>query len=118
MTGTRILSLLLLLSAALCAADPAGKWEMVWATPGGERRGSMTVTIVDGENVKAELNGGREPIPGKFRDGELTLSGKLYSAEAGSDGLFKLQGKLNGDELKGTASWDEHQMTFTATRAK
>lgn len=118
MTGQRMAALFLLLAAALGAADPGGKWDIVWNTPGGERRSTMTITM-DGENVKAELAGGREPIPGKFKDGELILSGKLYSAEAGSDGVFKMQGKLEGEgTLKGSASWDEHQMTFVATRAK
>lgn len=114
---TKLIALGLLLSAGLYAAEIAGKWDMVWSTPGGERKSVLTVTV-EGETVRAELSGSKEPIPGTFKDGELKLNGKLFSAEAGMDGEFKLSGKLEGEQLKGSASWEEHQMTFTATKVK
>lgn len=113
----KTLAMLLLLVCGLDAAEIAGKWDVVWQTPGGERRSVMTVTT-EGDSVKAMLEGGKEPIPGTFKDGELKLNGKLFSSEAGFDGAFKLSGKLDGDALKGSASWEEHQMSFSATRAK
>ena len=101
----------------LSAADVTGKWDITWQTPGGERKGVMTVTA-EGDAVKAEVEGAKQPIPGTFKDGELKLDGKLFSAEAGYEGAFKLTGKLEGEAMKGSASWETYQMTFVATRLK
>jgi len=106
-----------LLASILCAADLSGKWDFVWQTPGGERRNPMVFTV-DGENVTADIPGNTTKITGTLRENKLTLSGTLYSPEAGQEGKFKLEATLEGEQLKGSASWEEHHMTFTATKAK
>lgn len=99
------------------AADLAGKWNVVWDTPGGERRSTLTFRV-DGDKVEADMQGARKPIAGTVRDGKVELQGAVYSQEAGGQGPFKLSGRLDGSHLKGSASWSEHSMTFTATRAE
>jgi hypothetical protein len=99
------------------ASEINGTWNFVWQTPGGERRSAMTMETA-GDNVTARLGPeAKGNITGTFKDGRLTLSGPMYSAEAGQEGAFKLDGSLTSGELKGTASWNEHTITFTAKRA-
>ena len=111
--------ILFFLLAAVClpAADLSGKWNFVWQTEGGERLSTLTVTM-DKDKVTAQFPEAKTPIHGTFAENRLNLTGKLYSSEAGQEGDFRLKGVLEGDQLKGTASWDEHEMTFTAKRAQ
>lgn len=111
------LVLLLIVAGALLGADLSGKWNFVWQTPGGERRSTLTLTEESGK-VKAQFPEGKTPVDGTFSDNKLNLAGRLYSSEAGTEGAFRLTGTLEGDQLKGTASWEEHEMTFTARRAE
>jgi hypothetical protein len=113
----KLLVLLLMVAGALPGADLSGKWNFIWQTPGGERRSTLTLTQESGK-VKAQFPEGKTPVEGAFSDNKLNLAGNLYSSEAGADGAFRLAGTLEGDQLKGTASWNEHEMTFTARRAE
>lgn len=113
----KLILFFLLVTACLPAADLSGKWNFVWQTEGGERRTTLTVTI-DNDKVTAQFPEGKTPINGTFAENKLNLAGKLYSSEAGQEGEFRLNGVLDGDQLKGTAAWDEHEMTFTAKRAQ
>jgi hypothetical protein len=112
----KVLILMILVSAGLVAGDLNGKWSFVWQTPGGERRSVLTFTAQD-DKVEAQFPEGK-PVQGTFKDNKLTLDGRLYSSEAGHDGVLRLSGTLTGERLQGTASWDEHQMTFTAQRTE
>jgi hypothetical protein len=111
------LAALLLLAALAGAADLAGKWNFVWSTPGGERRSSPTFRV-SGENVELDMPGAKAPIKGTLKGDNVEVRGTVYSPEAGSDGEFKLSGKLEAGKLSGSASWGEHPVTFTATRAE
>ena len=108
--------LIVVAAAGLLGADLNGRWNFVWQTPGGERRSTLTFTQ-NAEKVEARFPDGKEPIPGTFRDGKLSLSGRLYSSEAGEAADFHLKGTLADGELKGTGGWGEHQLTFTARKA-
>lgn len=113
---TRLLAMLLMFAAA---ADITGKWNFVWQTPGGERRSTLTFNP-DGNapnKIKVEFPGAKEPMQGTLDGDKLTVTGDLYSAEAGSSAAFRLNGTVSGQRIKGTASWAEHEMTFEAAKA-
>lgn len=116
MNRMRILLLSWMAAITLFGAELAGKWNFVWQTEGGERRTTLNFKVA-GEDVTVEFPGAKAPLRGAWKDGKLTITGKLYSAEAGEDGDFRLEGRVTGDAVKGTASWQDHQMTFTATKA-
>lgn len=105
---------ILLIAALLCVELP-GKWAMKYETPGGTRDGYIDFTV-EGEKVTAKIPEGT--LKGTFKNGELDVSGETFSAEAGYKAVMKLKGKLEGDELKGNASWDTYQMTFTGKKAE
>src|SRR4051794_25624794 len=110
------LFLLVVTAAGLLGADLNGKWAFVWQTPGGERRSTLTFKQ-DAEKVEARFPDAKEPITGTFRDGKLSLAGRVYSPEAADAADFRMDGTLSDDELKGTGAWGEHQLTFTARKA-
>jgi hypothetical protein len=101
----------------LWGAGVDGKWNFVWSTPGGERRSVLTFTVT-GTAVKADFPGAKAPLAGKVEGSKVTLSGKLFSPEAGEEGDFRLSGTVDVDSMSGEASWNEHQMTFKASRAE
>jgi hypothetical protein len=109
--------LLILLSASvLFGADLNGNWNFTWQTPGGERRSTLAFTQ-NAEKVEARFPEAKEPVTGTFKDGRLSLAGRVYSSEAGDAASFQLNGTLSDGELKGTGMWGEHQLTFTARKA-
>ena len=112
----KYLLLILFASAGLFGADLTGKWNFVWQTPGGERQSTLTFSQ-KGEKVEARFPDAKEPISGTLKDAKLSLAGRVYSAEAGAEADFHLDGTLADQELKGTSAWGEHQMTFTAHKA-
>jgi hypothetical protein len=107
---------LLLIAGGLFAADLNGKWNFVWQTPGGERRSTLIFTV-ENDKVKVQFPEGKSPLEGTFRDNKLTLAGAVYSSEAGEEAAFRMSGTLAGEQLQGTATWKDHEMTFTARRA-
>jgi hypothetical protein len=113
----KILITVLVTFAALFGADSlSGKWDFVWETPGGERRSTL-VFEQTGDDLSVTFPESPKKITGSIKDGEVKLSGKLYSPEAGQEGDFRLEGKLADGKLAGRASWNEHGMTFKAARA-
>jgi hypothetical protein len=109
--------LLLLVAGAvgLLGADLNGKWNFVWQTPGGERRSTLTMKQ-NAENVEAHFPEAKEPITGTFKDGKLSLAGRVFSSEAGETAEFYMEGTVSDGELKGTGGWGEHELTFTARK--
>jgi hypothetical protein len=107
-----------LLLMAASAADIAGKWNFVWQTEGGERRSTLTFTLDKDNSLKVDFPGAREPMQGVVDGDELKITGSLYSAEVGATGAFRLTGTVNGKQIKGSASWNEHPVTFQATKAE
>lgn len=106
---------LLLLAQAAMAADLNGKWDFMFNTPVGERQFEITITDKDG-NLTATM--GETEFKGAFRDGKLELAGEHYADEAGYKAEFKIAGQIEGDQLKGDATWDTYDLTFIATRVK
>lgn len=116
MLGLKSLLLIAAAAATLLGADLNGKWNFVWQTPGGERRSTLTFKQ-DAAKVEAHFPDVKDPVTGTFKDGRLTLSGRLFSPEAGETNDFHMDATLAGDELKGTGGWGEHQLSFTARKA-
>jgi hypothetical protein len=67
--------------------------------------------------VEARFPDGKERLTGTFKDGKLSLSGHVYSSEAGEAADFRLDGTVSDGEMKGTGEWGGHQLTFTARKA-
>ena len=109
--------LMLIAALGLFGAELSGKWNFIWQTPGGERRATLTFTQT-AEKVEARFPEGKEPITGTFKDGKLSLAGRVYSPEAGEAADFHLEGTLSDGELKGTGGWAEHELTFSARKAE
>jgi len=105
----------LFLSIAAFGADIAGKWDFVWETPGGERRSTLTLTV-EKAIVWVAFPESKAPMKGTIDGSKIKVEGKLYSAEAGSEGVFRMDGTIDGASMKGTASWEEHAMSFRAKR--
>jgi hypothetical protein len=103
-------------AAGLFGADLNGRWNFIWQTPGGERRSTLSFKQ-NADKVEARFPDVNEPITGTFRDGKLSISGRVFSSEAGEAADFHMDGSLSGGELKGTGGWGEHQLTFTARKA-
>lgn len=104
-------------AVAMLGADITGKWNFVWQTEGGERQTVLTIKQ-NADWVEAFFADAKEPITGTLKDGKLALSGKVFSSEAGTSAEFRLDGVLSGSDLKGTGSWGEHEVVFTARKAE
>lgn len=118
--GTMLHSLFFMLFAvlsatALGAADISGEWDLVWNTEGGVRR---TVWNISQSGEKVTVKTGGAVLEGVFKDNRITVAGEFYAAEAGYSAPLKIEGSLEGDELKGKGSWDQYAMTFTAARSQ
>jgi hypothetical protein len=111
----RRMLLLSLLCGLAVASGIAGKWDFAFATPVGERKSLLDMTI-EGTQVTAKM--GETVLTGAYQDGKLELKGKVYSAEGGYTAELKINGKVDGDQISGTAVWDTYEMTFTAKRAE
>jgi hypothetical protein len=104
-------------AARLLGADLNGRWNFVWQTPGGERQTTLRLQQ-KAEHVEAFFPEAKEPITGTFKDGRLSLSGRVFSSEAGEAADFHLDGTWSDGELKGTGGWGEHPLTFTARKVE
>lgn len=119
MRPNRRLTLLSLLAAVctvtLHAADISGKWLFTWDTEGGIRNTEWTIAQ-NGESLTIQSEG--QKFAGTLKDGQFQVEGQLYAAEAGYTAMLKVEGRLEGDVLKGRGTWDQYAMTFTAKRAE
>ena len=107
--------LLFFLAMAAFGADLVGKWDFVWQTPGGERRSTLTFAMEKGA-LQVSFPDSKAPMAAEVDGERVKVRGKLFSPEAGAEGAFVLDGTLDGERMKGSASWEEHAMTFVAKR--
>jgi len=105
----------LLLAQAPPASGIAGKWDFVFQTPVGERKTTLDMTV-EGTQVTAKI--GEVVLKGAYQDGKLELKGNVYSSEGGYTAELRITGKVESDQITGTAVWDTYQMTFSAKRAE
>jgi hypothetical protein len=116
MLGMKWFLLMIVTATGLLGVDLNGRWNVIWQTPDGERRTTITFKQ-SADNVEARFPDAKEPVTGTFKDGKLSLSGRLFSSEAGEAADFHMSGTLSDGGLKGTGGWGEHQLTFTARKA-
>jgi hypothetical protein len=92
--------------------DIGGKWHFVLDTEGGPREADAEFSVEAGI-VKGKW--AETPVEGTYKDGQLDLSFKFTSPEAG-EGTLKISGKLDGDVLKGNWAFEQYSGTFAAKR--
>lgn len=110
-----VLSALAMLAVATAAraADLDGTWRFDLSAAEGEH--SFTITLeVDGDEVTGTA--GDESFTGTFKDGKLTLSGEHYVGEAGYSALLEITATLEGERLRGNATWDMFEASMTGRR--
>ena len=100
-------------AAHAASTDISGTWRFTWDTEGGVRQSTMELKQ-SGETLTAKTD--QQTLSGSIKDDAFQLSGNLYSAEAGSTDVMKVEGKVDGPRLIGKGSWGAHPMTFTAVR--
>ena len=111
-----LLSALVLLALPVAghAQELAGTWRLEVTAPEGSH--SLTITLeVDGETVTGTTEDD-EPFTGTFRDGRLTLSGPRYVDEAGYSAKLEMTGTLDGDRIRGDATWDGYVASLVGRR--
>ena len=99
---------------ALLAAGIDGKWRFKFDTPLGERQGVWEIAT-NGEEVTAKA--ANKTYRGSFRDGNLQMSATVYSPEGNVTDELKINGKLQGEQISGTAEFGGYTMKFVAGRA-
>jgi hypothetical protein len=113
--GVISMAILVLVSQAALAGEVDGEWSFVFKTEIGDRTPTMTLTT-EGDSVNAVAEG--LDLAGTFKDGELELSGELFSPDAGYTSTLTVTGKLAGEALVGEWVWDVYTGPFTAERAE
>lgn len=113
----RVVTLILIGLAAqtLSAADLSGKWIFSFHTPDGVVDGTLELTQ-DGEKLTAKFDASN--LEGAATDEEFTLKGDYFAPTAGYSSMLSIKGKPDGEGLSGAATWDVHDLTFTAKRAE
>ncbi len=99
----------------LSAADLSGKWIFSFRTPDGVIDGTLELAQ-DGEKLTAKFDA--SSLEGAATDAEFTLKGEYFAASAGYASMLTIKGKPEGEGLAGAATWDVHDLTFTAKRAE
>ena len=57
-------------------------------------------------------------LTGSFDDGELKLAGEFYVMEAGYTSKLDMTVSMQGEQLKGTATWDIYIADVLGNRPK
>ncbi len=106
---------LLLVAPTGNAADLNGKWNFSLAFEWGDY--DVTISLeVEGENATGHRI--METFKGTFKDGKLDISGEHFLALENYEATLEFSGELDGDQIKGDASWDDYPATFVAKRVE
>jgi len=115
-----LIAVLGLLTATLCAADVSGKWAGDVSTPDGQSI-SLTLNLkVDGDKLTGTITGPTGDV--EITEGKTTgdtLSFVLSVDAGGQQLVFKVSGKLSGDDqlnLKMDGGAPEMNFEFIAKR--
>lgn len=103
----------ILLAQTSLAGEIDGTWHFIFSTDEAEYPREVVITT-KGDQAVAKI--GEDTFKGAFKDNKLELAGDLYADEAGYTAEFKIKGELAEGKLKGTATWDTYDLTFTATK--
>ena len=101
--GISLLMVLGLYATGVNSATVDGDWNVSLTAAEGSTHFRMTVEV-DGTNAKGHV--GDAVFNGSFSDGKLSLAGEFYVMEAGYTSKLDMTVSMQGELLKGTATWD------------
>ena len=110
-----------LLAATLlvaCASAPPpvnGDWDLMLMAAEGSTGFPISIEAVGDQ---ATASGGDAEFTGTWNDGELRLSGEFFVPEAGYAAPLNMTIRVEGEQLKGTATWDQFEADVTADRVQ
>lgn len=110
-----VLVLMSLAAQTLSAADLSGKWIFSFHTPEGVVDGTLVLSQ-DGQKLTAKFDA--SDLEGAATDEEFTLKGAYFAEAAGYSSTLSIKGKPDGEGLSGSATWDVHDLAFTAKRVE
>jgi len=111
--GISLLTLLGLFASGVNSATVDGDWNISLTAAEGSTHFKMTVEIDDAD---AKGHVGDAVFSGSFDDGKLRLAGEFYVMEAGYTSKLDMTVSMQGEQLKGTASWDIYTADVLGTR--
>lgn len=97
------------------ATDLTGTWKLVFDTDGGPRYTQWDITQ---SGTELTVNQEGQIMTGTIEHDRITLEGKFYATEAGYSATVRLQGSVEGEEIKGKGDWDQYQLAFVGRRAE
>ena len=114
---TPICGMLAAILLAACASAPPpvnGDWDLMLTAAEGSTGFPITIEAI---GTEATATGGDAEFTGTWIDGELTLTGDFFVPEAGYAAPLDMQIRVDNDQLKGTATWDQFQIDVLGTRS-
>ena len=118
MSRTKLLtSLLAALVIAACASAPPpvnGEWDLMLTAAEGSTGFPISI---EASGTEATASGGDAEFSGTWMDGELRLSGEFFVPEAGYAAPLDMTMRVEGDELVGTATWDQFEADVLGQRS-
>jgi hypothetical protein len=109
----KIVWLALLLAAVAAAADVSGKWRAEFTTPDGTARTNTFIFKQEGEKLTGTVAGTQDETP--IQEGSVKGDAISFTAER-PFGRFTYKGKISGDEIKFTVSFNDNNFEITAKR--
>lgn len=113
---TRFLAILMLLAAALCAADVSGKWSGEVPGRGGQTSAATFVFKVDGDKLTGTMTGPQGEVA--LQEGKVA-GDKISFSAMGANAKILFEGTVSGSEIKMTRTREGGQAReFTLKKAQ
>jgi len=90
-----------------------GDWNVSLTAAEGSTHFKMTVEV-NGADARGHV--GDAVLNGSFDDGKLRLAGEFYVMEAGYTSKLDMTVSMQGEQLKGTATWDVYTADVLGNR--
>lgn len=99
-----------------CASAPPvnGNWDLMLMAAEGSTGFPITIEAIGDQ---ASASGGGSDFTGTWEDGELKLAGDFFVPEAGYSAELNMTVRVEGDRLRGIATWDQFEADVTGDRA-
>jgi hypothetical protein len=98
---------------AALGADVSGKWKAEFATPDGTTRVNTFTFKVEGANLTGMVAGTQDETP--IKNGKVSGEDISFSAER-PFGTFSYTGKIKGNEIVFTVSFNDQTFQMTAKK--
>lgn len=100
-----------------CASAPPvnGNWDLTLMAAEGST--GFPITIEANGNQASATGGGTE-FAGTWEDGVLNLKGDFFVPEAGYSAELDMRVRVVGEQLKGSATWDQFEADVTGDRSE